>query len=58
MGEVLTPDGKLRWRREAVIELGAHPHEASAALGRKLGLEIREEAGEAFQPDSVAAPAW
>ena len=58
VGEVLTPDGKLRWRREAVIELGAHPHEASAALGRKLGLEIREEAGEAFQPDSVAAPAW
>jgi hydroxymethylbilane synthase len=58
VGEVLTPDGKLRWRREAVIELGPDPQAASAALGRKLGQEIREEAGEAFQPDSIAASAW
>jgi hydroxymethylbilane synthase len=44
VGEVLSPDGKQRWRREDSIQL---PCDA-AALGRKLGAAIRAEAGEAF----------
>lgn len=58
VGEVLTPDGRLRWRREAVADLGDDPLGESAELGRRLGSEIRAEAGEAFQPDSVTSPAW
>ncbi len=44
VGEVLSPDGKQHWRREETMAL---PGDA-AALGRKLGGEIRAEAGEAF----------
>ena len=44
VGEVLSPDGKIHWRREDSIAL---PGDA-AALGRKLGAQIRAEAGEAF----------
>jgi len=44
VGEVLSPDGKQRWRREDSIAL----HGDAAALGRKLGAVIRAEAGETF----------
>jgi len=42
IGEVLTPDGKHRWRREgdAAATMGA-----AMALGAKLGTDIRQEAG-------------
>ena len=53
IGEVLTPDGKKRWRRSATVELGGNPRAAAEALGRKLGKEIREEAGSDFQPDKI-----
>jgi hydroxymethylbilane synthase len=42
IGEVLTPDGKHRWRREAQCLATA---EDGMALGAKLGTEIRAEAG-------------
>jgi hydroxymethylbilane synthase len=48
LGEVLTPDGKMRWRREERITLGADAKTEAARLGRKLGGEIRAEAGETF----------
>jgi hydroxymethylbilane synthase len=41
-GEVLTPDGKHRWRREAE---SAATLDAGLTLGAKLGAEIRSEAG-------------
>ena len=44
VGEVLSPDGKRHWRREETMAL---PGDTSA-LGRKLGMSIRAEAGEAF----------
>ncbi len=53
IGEVLTPDGSKHWRRTAVIELGSNLHESAAALGRRLGAEIRAEAGSDFQPDKM-----
>ena len=45
LGEVLTPDGKHRWRRREQVALGNTPAETAAALGAKLGAEIRAEAG-------------
>ena len=46
IGEVLTPDGATRWRREESIPL---PDQTGAdALGQKLGAAIRAEAGEDF----------
>jgi hydroxymethylbilane synthase len=48
LGEVLTPDGKMRWRREEKIALGSDAKVDAARLGRKLGQEIRAEAGETF----------
>ena len=48
LGEVLTPDGKKRWRREERIMLGAEGKNDAARLGHKLGQEIRAEAGENF----------
>jgi hydroxymethylbilane synthase len=45
LGEVLTPDGKHRWRRQGQVALGNTPSETAAALGTKLGAEIRAEAG-------------
>ena len=44
VGEVLSPDGTIHWRREDAIAL---PGDA-ATLGRKLGAQIRGLAGEAF----------
>jgi hydroxymethylbilane synthase len=45
LGEVLTPDGKHRWRRNERIALGDAPVETAATLGAKLGADIRTEAG-------------
>jgi hydroxymethylbilane synthase len=44
--EALMPDGRERFRREAVIDLGAKPAEEAVRLGQALGAEIREEGGE------------
>lgn len=48
LGEVLTPDGKTRWRRTETATLGADAKSDAARLGRTLGQEIRAEAGETF----------
>lgn len=45
LGEVLTPDGKHRWRREESVTLDQDALAAARALGLKLGAEIRAEAG-------------
>jgi hypothetical protein len=45
-GEILSPDGRLHWRREDGIT--ANDAADAAALGRKLGAAIRAEAGEEF----------
>ena len=45
LGEVLTPDGKHRWRREESVALGSDASAAARALGLKLGADIRTEAG-------------
>jgi hydroxymethylbilane synthase len=45
LGEVLTPDGKNRWRREESVALGSDASAAARALGLKLGADIRAEAG-------------
>jgi hydroxymethylbilane synthase len=54
MGDVLTPDGSKRWRRQARVALGDNPYDTAGALGRKLGAEIRAEAGPDFQPDKMS----
>ena len=54
VGEALTPDGKQRWRRTARVTLGANPCESAEALGRRLGAEIRAEAGSAYQPEQAS----
>ncbi|MES2293669.1 MAG: hydroxymethylbilane synthase [Pseudomonadota bacterium] len=48
LGEMLTPDGAKRWRREDRIILTDKALAEADALGRKLGGEIREQAGETF----------
>ena len=48
LGEVLTPDGAKRWRREDRILLSSDPLGDADRLGRKLGGAIRELAGETF----------
>jgi len=48
MGEVLTPDGTKRWRREDRILLSADPIRDAGGLGQRLGRAIRDMAGEAF----------
>jgi hydroxymethylbilane synthase len=45
-GEVLSPDGRQHWRQEDSIIAGTGAD--AAALGRRLGLAIRSEAGEDF----------
>ncbi len=52
IGEVLTPDGAARWRRSEAITLNDDAHEAARALGRRLGHEIRREAGDAIMFDA------
>jgi hydroxymethylbilane synthase len=44
--EALTPDGRERFRRQAVADLGADAAGEAAALGRALGGEIRVEGGD------------
>jgi len=46
--EALIPDGSRRFRREAVVDLGADPYADAHAIGLKLGLEVRDEGGEAL----------
>jgi hydroxymethylbilane synthase len=58
VGEVLTPDGAKRWRRQATISLASDPYADSAALGRRLAAEIRAEAGPDFQPEIAFESAW
>src|SRR3954469_8619500 len=45
LGEVLTPDGKHRWRRQESVALSAEPCTDARTLGLKLGAEIRAQAG-------------
>jgi hydroxymethylbilane synthase len=53
IGEALTPDGTQHWRRNATIALGGDPRGDAEALGRKLGLEIHADAGDAFHPEKM-----
>ncbi len=48
-GEVLTPDGKHRWRRRESVALGEDGRETARALGAKLGAEIVAEAGPLYK---------
>ena len=48
IGEVLTPDGAKRWRREDRIILAADARADAQKLGRRLGGAIRDMAGESF----------
>ncbi len=48
IGEVLTPDGAKRWRREDRILLASDPLAEADRLGRALGGAIRDMAGENF----------
>ena len=45
LGEVLTPDGKHRWRRTESVMLQADACTSARTLGLKLGVAIRTEAG-------------
>ncbi len=49
LGEVLTPDGRQRWRREDAIALGDEPVRTAEALGHRLGHAIAAEAGDAYR---------
>ncbi len=51
IGEVLTPNGSKRWRRTATLDLNSDPHGEADSLGRRLGSDLRSEAGTACQPD-------
>jgi len=48
--EALSPDGRLRFRREGDAELSAasDPHAAARDLGDALGHAVRDEAGDAI----------
>ncbi|MBN9544253.1 MAG: hydroxymethylbilane synthase [Alphaproteobacteria bacterium] len=48
LGEILTPDGETRWRREETMALSGDAIGDAAAFGRQIGAQIRAEAGEAF----------
>ncbi|MEY4706876.1 MAG: Porphobilinogen deaminase [Pseudomonadota bacterium] len=49
LGEVLTPDGKHRWRRRESVALGSDSGETARALGAKLGADIVAEAGPLYK---------
>jgi hydroxymethylbilane synthase len=49
LGEVLTPDGKHRWRRRESVVLGSDAQETARALGARLGAEIVAEAGPLYK---------
>jgi hydroxymethylbilane synthase len=46
-GETMTPNGTRRWRRSEAIALGGDAIALAQALGQRLGLEIRDDAGDA-----------
>ena len=46
--EALTPDGRRRFRREGEVDLAGDGLDSARALGLKLGLEVRDEGGEAL----------
>lgn len=48
LGEILTPDGETRWRRAESTALGGDAVGDAAAFGRRIGAQIRAEAGESF----------
>ena len=48
LGEILTPDGATRWRREESTALSGDAVGDAAAFGRRIGAQIRAEAGETF----------
>lgn len=52
IGEILTPDGAQRWRRNATIALSGDAIALAQALGHRLGHEIRDEAGDAIELDT------
>jgi hydroxymethylbilane synthase len=58
IGEVLTPDGAKRWRRTETISLDGDAKAQADALGRRLGADIKAEAGDEFQLETASAPAW
>jgi hydroxymethylbilane synthase len=49
LGEVLTPDGKHRWRRHESAVLDSDAKETARALGAKLGAQIVAEAGPLYK---------
>jgi hydroxymethylbilane synthase len=49
LGEVLTPDGKHRWRRNGTASLGDAPMQAAQTLGHRLGAEIATAAGDTYR---------
>jgi hydroxymethylbilane synthase len=49
LGEVLTPDGKHRWRRHQTIFLRSDPAGEAVLLGARLGAEIAAEAGPLYR---------
>jgi hydroxymethylbilane synthase len=53
IGEVLTADGKTRWRRDETVTLGADAAEACEKMGRRIGEDIRAEAGDAYPITSL-----
>jgi hydroxymethylbilane synthase len=53
IGEFLSLDGSKHWQRTANIALGPAPRTDAQALGRKLGREVRAEAGDDFQPGKM-----
>lgn len=51
-GETLRPDGTQRWRRDATLTLSGDAIALAKELGRRLGHEIRDEAGDAVVLDT------
>lgn len=51
LGEALTPDGALRWRRTEKITRTADMLGAAATLGDRLGRSVRSEAGDKLAHD-------
>lgn len=45
IGEILSPDGAMRWRREETINLAGDTLAQVRELGQRLGQSIREDAG-------------
>lgn len=46
IGEVLTPDGRVRWREHTRIDMNTTPIDDAAEAGRALGQAIRDAAGD------------